>query len=173
MVKTNFNHFRPVAQYVVSGSNKFTDSANYIVQPPYGNDNNAKVFYSYFLPVIASDVNITDPVAFFILKPRNLWLQLDGTSLRDTYGNGIDNIVNYSPKYVVGKPVNLRYLVKPLIVSDFLQKQGITIPKESTIKEDTKILAEDSNEINRTRIAAPNTSIVTQPVNYTVFSRWL
>jgi len=168
MPKTNFNFTRPVAEYIISEDSKYS---SYTTQPEPGSSIDERVFYSLFLPVIAKDnQNIDTRTTFFILKPKSLWLIKTGNAITDIHGNPSASIVNYSPVYQSGGPVNFQFLNSPLKVSDFLSSLNISgLPSNPQMKADDYILAEDINKENRARIAAPNLP----PTTYDSFSRWL
>ena len=169
------NSLSPYSKYTVYG---IGDYARFITQPEPGTNSYEKVVNSMFLGVKTSQNGLSDAPIILILKPKNLWLKVDSSSIKDVYSNDASTIVNYSPEYTHDKQISINYLPYPIAISDIFS--GVLTDSNDISKAQNIInvllgsgaqfiFAEDVNKENRTRIAAPNLP----PSNYDSFSRWL
>lgn len=167
MASSAFSNSRyPYTKYIVDGTGNY---ARFITQPEEGANNDIKIVNSMFLGVKTAQQNVSNPPTILILKPRSLWLSLNGSEVVDVHGKSGNDIVNYSPKYENGKEVKINYLSYPIPTSDLLS--GSALDNINSLLGDGPkfIFVEDINSANRARIAAPNLA----PSNYDSFSRWL
>ena len=109
-------------------------------------DNNKKVIASIFL--LAKYKN-TDVTSFLVLKPKCLWLRIEGGTLKDV--NDSSTSIAKFQDYKAGEIVKVSFLSNPKTVSSILASQGVTL---SSINGLQNVFTYDLNESNRTRSAA-------------------
>jgi hypothetical protein len=167
MASTTFSQSKtPYTNYVVSEL-----YPELIAQPEGGADNYEKIVRSMFLPVKSTQADV--PSTFLILKPKSLWLVINGGNVKDIHGNVGTKIVNYSPQYTaLEDKITINFLPYPLLLTKLFDEgsQELTAAQK-LFGNITVVLAEDANSSNRARIAAPN--ILGDNSVTEAFSRWL